>query len=99
MIKSFAEILKEILEDVIKEEKEQAEKNKSEKCVEMLDRNITLGIRERICNENSCGFTHCPLFVLGACIANHHCRGIKVKIPVRILNAETEDGEQHPRFE
>ena len=90
MEKSLAEILIGILEDIRKAEKEETIKQDSEKCVEVLDRDITFGIRERICDENSCGLTHCPLYVLGTCIDNHPCRGIKVKIPTRIIDAEAE---------
>lgn len=95
MTKSFAEILKEIFEDIIKEEKEQAEKNRTEETIEMLDRDITFGIRERICDENSCGISDCPLYVLGKCIGNHPLRGIKVKIPARIIDAEAEDRKEN----
>ena len=69
MTKSFAEILKEIFEDIIKEEKEQAEEqNRTEKTIEVLDRDITFGVRDRVCKENRCGSTDCPLYVDGDCI-------------------------------
>mgnify|MGYP007122072777 CR=1 FL=1 len=63
----------------------------TEDTIEVLDRDITLGIRERVCDENSCGLTHCPLYVDDMCVGNHHCTGIKVKIPARIIDAEAED--------
>ena len=69
-------------------------KNESDGCIEVLDRDITFGIRERICDENSCGITNCPLYVLGKCVGNHHLRGIKVKIPARIIDAEAEDRKE-----
>lgn len=94
MTKSFREILIEILEDIRKAEKEEATKKEQEKCIEVLDRDITFGIRERICNENACGLTDCPLFVLNTCIGNQPCRGIKVKIPARIIDAEAEDRKE-----
>lgn len=65
----------------------------SEDTIDILDRDITFGIRERICGENSCGLTACPLYVDGRCIANHSLKGIKVKIPARIIDAEAEDRE------
>ena len=92
MTKSFAEILKEIFEDIIKEEKEQAEEqNRTEKTIEVLDRDITFGVRDRVCKENRCGSTDCPLYVDGDCINRHLCDGITVKIPTRIIDAEAED--------
>lgn len=97
MKESFGELLIAILEDIRKEteknKEEQAERNKTEKHIEMLDRDITFGLRERICNENSCGLTACPLWVGGNCIGNHSLKGVKVKIPARIIDAEAEDRE------
>lgn len=94
MTKSFGELLILMLDDIVKEAKEQTDKkNKEEKHIEMLDRDVTFGIRERICDENSCGFTACPLWVGGECIGNHTLQGVKVKIPARIIDAEAEDRE------
>lgn len=94
MIKSFGEIFIGLLEEIRKAEKEQEKNNTTEKTIEVLDRDITFGLRERICDENECGLTGCPLFVLGKCIGNHHLRGIKVKIPARIIDAEAEDRKE-----
>ena len=65
----------------------------SEDTIDILDRDITFGIRERVCDENNCGLTACPLWIGGNCIGNHHLNGVKVKIPVRIIDAEAEDRE------
>lgn len=64
----------------------------TEDTIEVLDRDITLGIRERVCDENSCGLTRCPLYVDDMC-GQSPCTGIKVKIPARIIDAEAEDRE------
>ena len=92
MTESFADLLIALLKDISNSEKEEATKKEQEKCVEMLDRDITFGIRERICNENPICQT-CLLFVHGRCIGNHDLKGIKVKIPTRIIDAEAEDRE------
>ena len=97
MIKSFAEILIDILEDLRKEEMEKRNDDKSEKCTEVLDRNITFGIRDRVCEENSCGLTECPFYVGRHCIANSKPTGIKVKIPTRIIDAEAEYRKENNR--
>lgn len=73
--------------------KRQRRTKKTEKQIEVLDRDITFGIRERICNENHCGATNCPLYVDDRCVGNHPPKGIKVKIPARIIDAEAEDRE------
>ena len=93
MTESFGKLLIQLLEEIRKSEKEEATKKEQEKCVEMLDRDVTFGIRERICDENECGLTGCPLYVAGECIGNHHLKGVKVKIPARIIDAEAEDKE------
>ena len=94
MTKSLADILIEIFGDIIKEEKEQTEKNRTEKSIEVLDRDITFGIRDRICNENHCGVTNCPLYVDDRCVGNHPPKGIMVKIPTRIIDEEAEDRKE-----
>ena len=95
MTKTFAEILIEILKDIEKSEREEAIKSEPEKCVEVIDRDITFGIRDRLCDENSCGLTGCPLFINGKCIGNHRPTGIKVNIPVRIIDAEAEGRKEN----
>lgn len=91
MRKSLAELLVEILNEQIEAEKRNIKKPyESEKCIDVLDKDITYGIRDSICKENSCGSTDCPLYVDGYCINNHTCEGIKVKIPARIIDAEAE---------
>ena len=74
--------------------RKKATKNESDGCIEVLDRDITLGIRERLCDENCCGITACPLWIGGNCIGNHHLNGVKVKIPARIIDAEAEDRKE-----
>ena len=89
MTESFGDLFIELLESIRKGEMTETKKYESENCVEVLDRDITFGIRDRICNENPfCG--KCLLFEDGRCIGNHSPKGIKVKIPTRIIDAEAE---------
>ena len=94
MTESFGELFIQLLEAIRESEKEETTKEEQEKCVEILDRDITLGIRDRVCRKNCCGLTNCPLYVKGGCIGNHPLRGIKVKIPARIIDAEAEDRKE-----
>ena len=93
MTESFGELLIQLLEEIRKSEKEEATEKEQEKYIEMLDRDITFGIRERVCAMNCCGLTACPLWVDGNCIGNHPLKGVKVKISARIIDAEAEDRE------
>ena len=62
----------------------------SEDTIDILDRDITFGLRDIICIDNFCGDTNCPLYIDKKCICNHAPKDIKVSIPTKYIDAEAE---------